>query len=190
MKNLLFLVTALAATTVMAAGGGEHHEGIPFKDVGVQALNLGILLAVMIYFMRAPIKEMFANRQTEFKAQAEKTAAALKEAELALADIKNKMNTLESTEQSSYDTAKVEAEKLKNKIIEESQAQAIKMKKDVEQMAAAELYKAKSEIRSSMIDTAIESTKAALKTQADAITKKSEKNFVSDISKTKGQVTL
>lgn len=189
MKNLVFVVTALISTAALAAGGG-HGEGVPLKEVGVQALNLGILLAVMIYFMRAPIKEMFLNRQADFKAQAEKTAAALKEAELALADIKNKMNTLESTEQSSYDTAKVEAEKLKNKIIEESQYQATKMKQDVEQVAAAELYKAKSEIRSSMIDTAISSTKAALTAQGDAVTKKSEKNFVSDISKTKGQVTL
>lgn len=193
-KNLLFIATLLITTLVAASSGGEHglddHNAIPAKAIIVQAVNLGLLLLGLFFLLRKSIVMFFAKRQEDFKEQANKTAAALKQAEDSLKEIKNKMKTLENSEQESYANANTEAEKLRLKIISESSTQALKLKEDVKLIAAAELENAKNEIRKEMIETAIKTTQNNLQNQATSLTKKSEAGFVKDISKNAGQVTL
>lgn len=183
----------LLTTAALAAGGeahGEGHEGIPWNGIAVQAINVGILLAILIWKLKTPIKEAFQARQDEFKAEANKTAEALKKAEDSLKGIKERLTTLENSEQSSYAQAQTQAEDLKKKIESESQNQAAKMKDDVKLIASAELYKAKTEIRKEIIDAALDKTKTSLSAQAQTITQKSEAQFIKDLSQSAGQVSL
>src|SRR3990167_930651 len=120
MKNtalllLLFCSAAVAAGTESGAGHGE--EQIPFKQIGWQAANFGILLVALFFFVRKSIIETFQNRQKEYLARAEKTKSALRGAEAALAGIKEKLSFLESGEKKSLEKAHLEAEILKASII-------------------------------------------------------------------------
>lgn len=172
-------------TTIFASASSGGEEAIPFGKIGIQALNLGILLAALTYFVRKSIVEFFSNRQTVFNEQSQKTAVALKRAEAELKEIKEKLATLESSESSSISKATVEAENTKNKMVLEARAQAEKMKADVALIINAEAYKAKNEIRNQIIEKSISSAKDSVRASSQSITEKSEKGFISDLGQVK-----
>ena len=147
MKIIFITLVLFVATSVLASGAEHVDDGIPFGKIVIQALNLGILLVALIYFVRKSVIDLFAARQTNYNEQSVKTAAALKLAEAELVDIKNKLSTLENTESESLKRAQAEAEKIKNQMIQEAASQAEKLKNDVELIVNAEVYKAKNEIR-------------------------------------------
>ncbi len=187
MKNLLGLVILLSSAAAMAAGGGGSHDEshIPLDKIAIQAINLGILLIAIFFFVKKSIVDAFAARQVEFKEQSIKTAKALEQAENELKEIKTKLKDLEQNEAAAVEKAKAEAELLKSKIVVEAEAQAKKMKEDISLIVGAELYKAKNEIRKEIIEHSMVAAQKNLESSAATITKNSEKGFLSDLGQVK-----
>ena len=192
--SIIFLILVgiqICAFGSEGAHGAAHDENaIPTETIMYQAINLGILLIGLFFAVRKSVIAMFKDRYASYNDQAAKTEAATKLAEEALSDIKNRINQLQTSEQSAINNAKADAESLKNKMIQETQAQAEKLKADTKLIVAAELNNAKDEIRKEIINASVEIAKTNIKNSAEAITKKSEKGFLTDLAKTKEQVTL
>jgi len=188
MKFFLKTLIMLGPVFVLASGA-EHAAGdqikIPLYNISMQALNLGILLVALIYFVRKSIVGFFFQRQIDFKEKSEKTAAALRRAELELKDIKNKLSLIESTQASSAQAAHAESEKMKNKFIQDAAIQAEKIKADVALIINAEFYKAKNEIRNQIIEKATAIAKENARGSAVAITEKSEKSLIYNLGQVK-----
>lgn len=183
-KNTAFLTIILASAIVEAAGGGGHHDaGIPLQSIGWQAANFGTLLAVIIFFTRKSIIDAFTARQQNYLSQAEKTKAALKDAEAALKDIKNKLSDLENGEQKSLEVAKSEAKLMSENLVKEAEAATIKLKKDAELVISAELQKAKTEINTLILNQAI--TTASQKLSGAAGTSAQEAGFIKQLEQVK-----
>jgi F-type H+-transporting ATPase subunit b len=171
MKKTAFLITLLVGIFARAASGGDgHHDGAPWYWVGVQAANLGALLIVITYLTRSSIKSAFADRQSNYIAQAEKTKAALKDAEAALKDIRSKLNELEVGETKAIETAKREAVLVSENLVKEAEAVSIKIKRDSELLIAAELSKAKTEINTIILNQAISTASQKLSTSTTSET--------------------
>lgn len=181
----ILLMTALACASSAEHAVGHGEDAIPFGKIGIQALNLGILLVALIYFVRKSIVEVFKQRQAAFNEQSQKTAIALKQAEAELKEIKEKLSVLESSEASSIQAAQIEAEKTKAKMVHEATAQAEKLKADVSLIINAEVYKAKNEIRNQIIEKSISTAKESVRGSAQAITEKSGAGFISDLGQVK-----
>lgn len=189
--TLFFILLLVKTVSFAAGGGGEHGEDhVPYKTIMFQAINLGILLIGIFFAIRKSVTMAFAARLSNYNEQAEKTALAAKQAEEALADIKGKIQKIQETEQAAIETAKKDAEALKNKIVNEALAQAEKLKADTKLIIAAEVNSAKDEIRKEIINASIEIARNNIKNSSEAITKKSEKGFLSDLANTKNQVNL
>jgi len=184
----ILLLMVLKSVTVLAETGAHattEDHGVPWYSVAIQAINLGILLVAIFFFVRKGIVAAFAKRQSDYQEQSQKTAQLLAQAENELKDIKTKLSTLESTESASLEKAQHEAEAMKHKMIIETEQQAKKMKDDVALIVSAEVYKAKNEIRSSIIDASFAQAREGVKSQAAAITQKSEKGFIADLGQVK-----
>ncbi len=187
MKTLLALFVLLLSTIALA-NNAEHvgmDEGIPFGKIGIQALNLGILLIALLFFIRKSVVEIFVKRQEAFNEQSQKTALILKQAESELKEIKDKLSLLQSTVGASIQRAQLEAEIVKAKMIQDATTQAEKIKSDVALIINAEVYKAKNEIRNQIIEKAILSAKESVRTSTQSITERSEKSFISDLGQVK-----
>jgi F-type H+-transporting ATPase subunit b len=158
MKNTAFILTLAASVLAFAAGGsGEAHgDGhIPLREIGWQVANLGILLVAFFVFIRKSIIETFAARKQNYLDQSQKTLSALRDAEAALAGIKEKLNNLEAGEKKALENAHHEANLLKQSTIKDAEAAAEKMKKDAILTINNELSKAKSEIKSAILVGAV-----------------------------------
>lgn len=190
MKNILFFSTLALSCIALASGGGHEaaageHGEIPFKEIGWQAANLGVLLVVLFFAVKGTIVQAFKNRQSQFVDQAEKTKASLKAAEMALSDIKSKLQDLESGEKASIDKATKEAETLKTSLLNDANAQAQKLKDDTKLIVSAELEKAKAEISTIIMGGAVAATSKKISAKKDQITKDSESEFLRQIGQVK-----
>lgn len=184
---VLLLMSALVSVSAFGAGGsGAHDEGhVPWQAIGVQVINLGILLIIIFFAAKSKIVGMFADKRTSYVEQSLKTEKALKAAAENLREAREKLKTLESTETSSVATATNEAEAQKNKIVRDAEAQATKLKTDVELVVSAEVMKVRSEIRSQIIEKSISSAEQSIKGSSAAITQKSESGFLQDLGQVK-----
>jgi F-type H+-transporting ATPase subunit b len=82
---------AASATTEAAEG---EHAGNPVVEVGAKLLNFGLLVGVLVYFLRAPIGDYLASRSSQIR-QDLVTAAEMKAAATAkLAEIDKRMQAL------------------------------------------------------------------------------------------------
>lgn len=186
MKKLISTGLVLAPFFAFAAEAteGGHHDAshIPWESIGWQAANLGILLIALFFFLRKSILETFADRQKNFIDQAEKTKKALKEAEIALSDIKNKLKDLEAGEQSALETAKHDSNVQKANIIKDAETMAIKMKTDAKLILNNEINKAKQEVNDMILKSAVNETSKKINENALQIAKSSEARFISEIA--------
>ena len=192
MKKASIILLILVGIQICAFGatGGAHAENeIPTKTIISQVINFGILLIVLFFAVRKSVVALFKARYVDYNSQAAKTEAATQQAQEALSDIKNRINQLQTSEQTAILNAQSDALALKNKMIQETQVQAEKLKADTKLIVAAELNNAKNEIRKEIINASIEIAKGQIKKSAADITKKSEQGFLSDLAKTK-QVSL
>lgn len=180
MKKIIFFTTLLLGSVALAAGG-HHDDYIPWSKIGFQAVNLGILLVAIFFFIRKSIVETFANRRKDFVAKAEQTKSALKEAELALSGIKEKLANLEAGEKKSLETAQHEANVLKATIIKDAEQGAEKLKKDAQLIINNELAKARAEINAAILNQAMTAATQKLSSGAQSSGSAQEAAFVKQL---------
>lgn len=185
MKSLLISATLLLSATAMAASGAHGDDHIPWEAIRNQAINLGILLATLIFLLKKSIPATFAARKAAFLEEAQKTEAALKLAEAELKEIKTRLADLEKSETTAIAKAEKEAMVAAEKLVTDSQAQGKKIAEDTSLIIGAEVLKAKAQIREKIISQSMAITEQGIKTSADVITKKSEAGFLQDLGQVK-----
>lgn len=191
MKNTAFILTILVSVAGLAAGGGhgEHDNHVPLDKIGWQAANLGILLVALIFFIRKSIVEAFAARKQKYLDQSQKTMAALKDAEAALADIKSKLSNLEGGEKKALENARFEADLLKANMIKDAEAAAEKLKRDAALTIGNELSKAKAEINATILNAAVATTTKSLSDKNQASSSQ-ESAFLKQLEQVKAWVQM
>lgn len=180
---LLLATIATASEAGPALAHDDHH--IPWEAIRNQAINLGLLLAGMLFLLRKSIPTAFAARRESYMEEAQKTEAALKLAEAELKDIKTRLAELEAGVESAVAKAEKEAILVGAKIVTDSQAQGKKIVDDTALIINAELIKAKNQIREKIISQSMAITERGVRASAEAITKKSESGFLQDLGQVK-----
>lgn len=183
--SALVSVSALAAEHGAAAAGAHDEHAIPWSWIGIQAINLGILLLIIFFTAKSKIVAMFTDKRAAYVEQSLKTEKALKAAAENLREAREKLKNLENTEASSVATATTEAEAQKNKIVRDAEAQAQKLKSDVQLVVNAEVLKARTEIRTQIIEKSLANAEQAIKGSSATITQKSESGFLQDLGQVK-----
>lgn len=189
-KNILFGATLFLTMMALASGAESAHRSseelvIPLEKIGWQAANLGVLLILLFYFAKKSIVDFFAKRKTDFIDQSEKTKALLLQAEASLKEVKKKLSQLESGESKALETARHEANLIKANLIKDAEAQAHKMKNDVELTIKNELLKAKEEINQIILKEAIAAAKEKLSAQSPQGLMAIESQFLIQVDKEK-----
>lgn len=185
MKKIMFFFALTLPLAAVASGDAHAEEHIPFSQIGWQAANFGILLVALFFFIRKSIVETFKNRQKDYLERAEKTKAALKHAETALAGMKTKLADLEAGEKKSLETAKQEAETLRANLLKDAEIAAEKIKVDANLTIKNELNKAKAEINNEILNQAVSSAKKTLSTGGQTNSNTLETSFVKQLEQVK-----
>jgi F-type H+-transporting ATPase subunit b len=147
------LVTLCAGAAQAASGGGDHS---PVMEAFWQAVNLIIILGVLVYFGRAPIRAYFASRHATIKNELTEAADLLTRAEQRNAELQRRLVDLNSELEGIREAAHARAEDEAEKILSDARASAERIRNDAKAAAAQELRRAQSELRKEAANIAMD----------------------------------
>ncbi|MBI3556642.1 MAG: F0F1 ATP synthase subunit B [Deltaproteobacteria bacterium] len=119
-------------------------------------VNFSILIIVLVYFTRKPVKEFVANRQSQIRAEVEEARAQKLEAQRRYQEFTVKLKAFEAEAQQILSRAQTDGEAMRSKLIKDAQANADRIVKDAESTALSNIQEYKDQIRRETIATAVE----------------------------------
>lgn len=172
--TLLFIITFAAISATAASGG--HHEGVP-KAVYWHAFNLALMIAGLVYFAGAGIKNMFAERKTVYLASANRARELREQAERENREIKMRLEKISITASDSISRAEADAINMKTLALKEAQEVAARIRTEAGKSAVAERERARRDLKESVI---IEATDLAKQKLQKNLTTEDHKSLLSD----------
>jgi F-type H+-transporting ATPase subunit b len=171
-----------AASGAEAAHGAGHAEtaghaaGIPMS-VTYQVINFVIYIALLVYFLRNPIRNFFKNREQLYKQALVKGESARRDAEKKKRDIQQQLRALEASSDDSLDNARAEATALKLQIQQEGEELSARLREEAERSTTIEIARAKTQLREEMLT---QSVALARKLLEDKIAEPDQKRLQSE----------
>lgn len=133
-----------AAIAFAEEAGHEGHEEITFMgDWLPRLVNFAIIAAVVIYFMRKPVRDFFKNRSAEIAKAMRESQEARERAAAALAEMERKIKELEAETARMVADAKERGEKDRQALVDEGKKVAADVQAQVKQGIDIEVQKAK-----------------------------------------------
>lgn len=166
MQVLMILSILLLNTIAAAAGGGGHHDqGIPTGMLISQAINLGLLIAIIYFAAGKAIGGFFRSKKEEFLANVEMATKAVSDAKKRKEEISSLYAKLKANYDKDLQDASSKAQDSYRMQVADAKNQAEKMKSDTENALSGELQKAVEQIRVETFSKSAELAQKNLSTQ-------------------------
>jgi len=162
---LLSLLIVLVSVCVAFASGGEggHESAGQLKSFAFKTLNAVVIIAFLVWMLAPKIKEFFSGRRQEIKESLETTAVQKAEAEKQYREYAEKIDKASLEIDGIFDMIKAQGVVEKQKIIEDANKVAKKMKEDAQARLDQELKKASSQLRSEAVALSVQMAEEILK---------------------------
>lgn len=137
-------------------------EGAGVRELVWHTFNLSILIAIVVYFARKPLREVMATRRTQIEGELEQAHGDLQRAESQLAEWEQRMNALESELDEIRGAVRSQAESERDRIIADAESGADRIRANASAAVEQEARRARDVLR-------IESAELALARAGDLI---------------------
>jgi F-type H+-transporting ATPase subunit b len=127
--------------------------------------NLLILLGVMAYYLRAPIKKTVSERHFQIRDEVERVSLLLKKAQEQLEEFTSKLNSLGTEATALREQARQDGKNMRLRIINEARASHEIIIKEAKAACLALYMECKEEIQRSFSSQVIEQAEGILKAQ-------------------------
>ncbi len=152
------------------------------------AINLGLLIALIIYLIRKPFLSFLKNRKERLRSEVDRAAAAAEQAKMTLEEYSAKLDAVASEIAALQENIKKQGENERDELVSAAEKSCEMIKKEVEDTIRLETTKAVSEIQSEVVDSALALAEKMIKEQVDAdFTTDSVDDFVKMIEEGKWQ---
>lgn len=149
------VLVVLFCGAAVAAGDYPVDSGVLLKDFLYRLLNFSIVVAILVYFLKKPIRNALSGRRDDIEKALAEAKKAKEEAEAKFAEYDKKL--AQATEEIATISASIrkEAEMEKQKIIDNAREQAAKIEHDAEKAAALEVAKARLSLQQEAVQLAV-----------------------------------
>ena len=152
------------------------------------ALNLGLLMALIIYLIRKPFLAFLKNRKERLRSEVDRAAAAAEQAEMTLEEYSAKLDAVASEIAALQENIRKQGENERDELVSAAEKSCEMIKKEVEDTIRLETTKAVSEIQSEVVDSALALAEKMIKERVDTdFTTDSVDDFVKMIEEGKWQ---
>lgn len=152
------------------------------------AVNLGLLMALLIYLIRKPFLSFLKNRKERLRSEVDRAAAAAEQAKITLEEYSAKLDAVSSEIAVLQENIKKQGENERDELVSAAEKSCEMIKKEVEDTIRLETTKAVSEIQSEVVDSALALAEKMIKERVDAdFTTDSVDDFVKMIEEGKWQ---
>ena len=161
---LSLLIVLVSVCVAFASGGGEGgHEASQWKGFAFKTLNAILIIGFLVWMLAPKIKEFFSGRRQEIKESLETTAVQKTEAEKQYREYAEKIDKASLEIDGIFDMIKAQGVVEKQKIIEDAEKVAKKMKEDAQARLDQELKKASAQLRSEAVALSVQMAEEILK---------------------------
>jgi len=148
MSSILLVLASLALPSIAAAAeGSAGHAGVPWWEIFKQAVNFGILVGVLVYFLKKPLGAYLKERTELIRKSIDEATHARADAWAKLAAIEDRMAKLAGEIAERSRKMDAEAEEETRRIREAAQAEIERLHTQVKFAADQEVKKARAELR-------------------------------------------
>jgi F-type H+-transporting ATPase subunit b len=162
--SLLFSSFFILLSSLAYASGGEGgHENNMLKDFIWKTVDFIILVGFLYWLLAAKIKEFFVGRRQDIKDSLEKAAQQKNEAEGKFREYSEKIDKASAEIDGIFEMIKAQGVVEKQKIIEDAEKVAKKIKEDAHMRTAQELKKASDQLRAEAVKLSIQMAEEILK---------------------------
>ena len=163
------IALALATAAVAFASDGQD-EGAqsPTMNFFWRLLNIAIFIGILYKLVGAKAKAFFTGRRDGIRTDLASLEARKIEAELHLAEIKERIANLEAESKAILEESKAQAEQLKAAILAEAHAQAEQVRAQALRAAENEGKAAIEQLRAALADEIAAAAEALLQSKLDA----------------------
>lgn len=152
------------------------------------AINLGLLIALIIYLIRKPFLAFLKNRKERLRSEVDRAAAAAEQAKMTLEEYSAKLDAVASEIAALQENIRRQGENERDELVSAAEKSSEMIKKEVEDTIRLETTKAVSEIQSEVVDSALALAEKMIKERVDAdFTTDSVDDFVRMIEEGKWQ---
>ncbi len=154
----IVIFASLLSLNLSASEGAEAHALDVLHEIVYPLINFGILLFVLIYFLKKPAKEFFLARSKTLAEDIEKAAHEKQEVEAVFKSYEQRLANIDQEIASLTQNFKNEGELLKQKIIEEAGKSAKHIEEVARWVSNHELNKAREDLKAEMADRVLQLT--------------------------------
>lgn len=152
------------------------------------AINLGLLIALLIYLIRKPFLSFLKNRKERLRSEVDRAAAAAEQAKMTLEEYSAKLDAVASEIAALQENIRRQGENERDELVSAAEKSSEMIKKEVEDTIRLETTKAVSEIQSEVVDSALALAEKMIRERVDAdFTTDSVDDFVKMIEEGKWQ---
>jgi F-type H+-transporting ATPase subunit b len=145
---------------------GQHRDRPP--PFGFALINFAVFLGIMSKLLWKPLQKMAADRHDGIGSELREASRLRKEAEAELEKYKAKVSNIDREVETLLQTIHKQAEEDKARIIAAAEADARRLKSDAEKQIAAEIDRARRELRRTVVETAVSAADESLKRNVGA----------------------
>jgi F-type H+-transporting ATPase subunit b len=158
----------------------EEGHGFNWTFVGEQTVNLIILLAVLAYYLKDPIRNFMVERRGIIGNEIEEARKTIEEARKKYQEYSEKISKMEDEIKSLQETLRKEGEVEREEIVRQAQAASQKIGEEARETIKLETAKARREIQAEAASLAVELAESIIKQN---IKDSDEKRFMEDFIK-------
>jgi len=183
MKKTITIATSIAgvvfASVVFASSGGGHgaEEYTFMGDWLPRLINFAIIVGLLVFFLRKPVRDMFKNRTAEIAKAMEESKNARERALAALAEMERKAREMDAETRTMIADAQARGEKDKQALIEEGRKIVRDIQEQVKIGVDIEVEKAKADLATEAARLAVDLAEGKIK---DKITRQDHERIVKD----------
>ena len=163
-----YAIFALTLSKVHAASSGHgeiHHASI--TDLFAPALNVGILIGVLVWKIKAPLRKYFISRAEEIANTLERASLKSKEAKLMLEGETRKMANLNNEIKTILLQSENDVAGFEKNLAKETEDKNQKLKIDANSKILADKKALMDDLNSELLNRVILKTKKTIKTNKD-----------------------
>jgi F-type H+-transporting ATPase subunit b len=169
MRKPLFFFTLvifflISISIAFATGEGEAgHDSSGWIDLGKKTFDFIVLMGLLYWLLGAQIKEFFTSRRAEIKETLAKTMERKAEAEKKYREYSEKLDKASVEIDGIFEMIKSQGINEKQKIIEDSEKVAKKMKEDAHARIEQELKKTSDQLKAHAVQLSVQMAEGIIK---------------------------
>ena len=168
MKKKIFFFTLfiflISISIAFAAAEGEGgHDSKEWIDLGKKTFDFVVLVGLLYWLLAAQIKEFFSGRRVEIKKTLEETVERKADAEKKYREYSEKIDKASVEIDGIFEMIKAQGVTEKQKIIEDAEKAAKKMKEDAQARIEQELKGASDQLKAQAVQLSVQMAEEILK---------------------------